>query len=150
MSSPEDKEFQIAIGAVEDSRKLIAAGKVQRWDVVKWGVSVNLALTVASALADMRLTLLLLSSGVAYASWRLVIHYNRRMTGARDRAIAIINWLKSKGIDCDAIFGTGTQTDYLVGEDYDLQELRLFLAILAASPILILFGLILLNGTPQH
>jgi hypothetical protein len=30
MSNPEDKEFQTAVGILEDSRRLIAAGKVQR------------------------------------------------------------------------------------------------------------------------
>ena len=32
-----DKELQVIFSALDDQRRLIAAGKVQRWDVVKWG-----------------------------------------------------------------------------------------------------------------
>jgi hypothetical protein len=46
-----EHELNMACSILEDTRKLIAAGKVQRWDVVKWAVSVNIGLaTVASAL----------------------------------------------------------------------------------------------------
>jgi len=90
------------------------------------------------------LALLVFSSGVALASWQLVVHYNRRMTDARNQAVAIVSWLKQKDIDWDAIVCGGTQNDYSVGENYDLQELKFFLAILVASPTLILLSLILL------
>ena len=146
MIDPEEKEFAIAVGILEDSRKLIAAGKIQRWDVVKWGVSVNLALTVAAAapaLADFRPYLLLLSAGVAAASWGLVLHYNRRMTRVRDQAVTVVSWLRHKGVDYDAITGQSTQDDYSVGESYDLQEFFMFLAILVASPALVFFSLFL-------
>jgi hypothetical protein len=100
MIDPEEKEFQIAVGFLEDCRRQIAVYKVQRWDVVKWGVTVNLALAVAAAapaLADFRPYLLLLSCGVAFASWRLIVHYNERMTGFRDQTVAIVTWLKAEG-----------------------------------------------------
>ncbi len=45
----EDKIFQVIAAALDDCRRLIAAGKVQRWDVVKWGVTVNTALGAAAA-----------------------------------------------------------------------------------------------------
>jgi hypothetical protein len=57
MIDPEEKEFQIAVGILEDCRRQIAAYKALRWDVVKWGVTINLALAVAAAaptLADFR------------------------------------------------------------------------------------------------
>ena len=148
MIDPEEKEFQIAMGILEDCRRFIAAHKVQRWDVVKWGVSVNLALAVAAAaptLADFRLYLLLLSAGVAAASWGLVLHYNRRMTRIRDQAVTVVNWLRLNGVDYDAITGQSTQDDYSVGESYDLQELAVFLAILVASPTLIFVSLFFLH-----
>jgi hypothetical protein len=44
-----DKEFQVIASALDDCRRLIAAGKMQRWDVVKWGVTVNTALAAAAA-----------------------------------------------------------------------------------------------------
>jgi hypothetical protein len=33
-----DRQFQFNTSALDDCRRLIAAGKAQRWDVVKWGV----------------------------------------------------------------------------------------------------------------
>jgi hypothetical protein len=33
---------------LDDHRRLIAAGKTQRWDVVKWAVTINMALAAAS------------------------------------------------------------------------------------------------------
>jgi hypothetical protein len=32
-------EFAVACAILEDWRKLIAAGKAQRWDVIKWAVT---------------------------------------------------------------------------------------------------------------
>jgi hypothetical protein len=40
----DDEELKVIYSALDDCRRLIAAGKVQRWDVVKWGVTVNVAL----------------------------------------------------------------------------------------------------------
>jgi len=151
MSDPKDKEFAIASSALEDCRRYIAAHKAQRWDVVKWGVSVNLALALAaatSALADIRFVIFLFSSGVAVASWCLVIHYNKRMTDMRDQAITLVNWFKQNGVDYDAIVG-GKTNAYSVGESYDLRELAIFLVILVASPTLIFLSLFFLHrGAP--
>ena len=49
MTGVNDKEFQVITAALDDCRKLIAAGKVQRWEVVKWGVAVNVGLATAAA-----------------------------------------------------------------------------------------------------
>lgn len=144
MIDVEEKEVQLAIGTLEDCRRQIAAYKVLRWDVVKWGVTINLALAAATtALADFRPYLLLLSCGVAFASWQIIVHYNRRMTGFRDQTVIVVDWLKQKGIGYDVITGQSTQGDYSAGEDYDIQELALFLAILVASPVLALLSLFL-------
>lgn len=148
MDNLADEEFQIATGILEDCRRLIAANKVQRWDVVKWGVSVNLALAVAAAtpaLVEIQIYLLFLSCGVAAASWLLVLHYNGRATGARKNAVTIIEWLKEKKIDYDSIIGLSTSAEYSSGVNYDRQELRLFASILSASPVLILLSLFFLH-----
>jgi hypothetical protein len=42
-------DFSVVSSALDDYRRLIAAGKIQRWDVVKWGVTVDLALAAVSA-----------------------------------------------------------------------------------------------------
>ena len=44
----QDQDFAIASLLLQDQQRLIAAGKVQRWDVVKWTTAVNLALATAS------------------------------------------------------------------------------------------------------
>jgi hypothetical protein len=132
MIDPAEKDFAIAVGILEDSRKLIAAGKIQRWDVVKWSVTVNIALAVpavaSTTLTDWsRYCLLILSAVVAFASWRLVVHYNRRMTGAQKQAVTVVKWLSCKGIDHDAIAGENTEAAYLpVREKYDLTEFWIF------------------------
>jgi hypothetical protein len=145
MNDLADKEFQLASAALENCRRYIAAHKAQRLDVVKWGVSVNLALAVAAAtpvLAEIQIYLLVLSCGVTAASWLLVLHYNRLVTGIRNQAVTIIAWMKVRGVDYDSIINQNTQGAYSRGEDYDLQELILFMCILAASLIPILLSLI--------
>jgi hypothetical protein len=44
----ENDEMRFALGVLDDHRRLIAAGKTHRWDIVKWAVTVNLALAGAS------------------------------------------------------------------------------------------------------
>jgi hypothetical protein len=100
MNDLADKEFQLALAVLENCRRYIAAHKTQRWDAVKWGVSVNLALAVAAtipALAEIQTYLLVLSCGVAAASWLLVLHYNRRVAGIRKQVVTIIAWMKERG-----------------------------------------------------
>jgi hypothetical protein len=91
MSDPKDlenREFQIAIGILEDSRKRLQAAKFNAG--TSSNVSINLGLVAATAaLADFRPYLLVLSCGIAAASWQLVVHYNRRMMGARDQAVTV-------------------------------------------------------------
>jgi hypothetical protein len=149
MNDLADKEFQVASAALENCRRYIAVYKTQRWDVVKWGVSVNLALAVAAAipaLAEIQIYLLVLSCGVAAASWLLVLHYNRRVTGIRNQVVTIIAWMKERGVGYDSIVSQNTKNAYSRGEDYDFQELILFMGILAVSPILVLSSLLFLHA----
>jgi hypothetical protein len=46
------EQFQFAASALDDIRKLIAAGKSQRWEVTKWAVGLNIALATASVAID--------------------------------------------------------------------------------------------------
>jgi hypothetical protein len=43
------EELDVTLRLFDDRRALIAAGKVQRWEVTKWVVTVNFALAAASA-----------------------------------------------------------------------------------------------------
>jgi len=44
----QDEEIRFALGVIDDNQRLIAAGKNQRWHVVKWAVTINVALAAAS------------------------------------------------------------------------------------------------------
>src|SRR5262249_32659896 len=153
----QQKELQVISSALDDCRRLIAAGKVQRWDVVKWGVTVNVALaTAVAAIPPFRdftffiglpvlagvavpfsLIPFLLAMLVAFTSWLLVSHYNARVTGARKTATHLVDQMKTKhNIDYDSIIGTNVGFDYSKGTDYDEEELRKFKAILFMSPVL--------------
>jgi hypothetical protein len=146
MSDHEDREFAIANGIVEDCRRYIAAHKVQRWDILKWGVSVNAALAAAAtavpALKGAQFLLLIIGYAVALVSCLLIAYYNKRTAGTRQQVVRVINWLKSKGIDYDAIAGGNAAGEYAAGEQYDRFELRIFFAVLLVSPTLILLNLL--------
>ena len=86
--------FDVVLFVFSDTRELIAAGKVQRWDVLKWTVTVNIGL--AAAAASLRQSYP--NSGWAFficavatgaLGLGLILYYNRRMTRARERLRAI-------------------------------------------------------------
>ena len=149
-SKNDDREFQVTTSALDDCRRLIAAGKVQRWDVVKWGVTVNTALATFAASAH-SIAPFLFALAVALAGQLLVWHYNKRMTGARNTATTLTNRLREFDIGYNNITGakapeTNRFWDYLsrfkpagvysAGEGYDWQELLIFSATLWASSVL--------------
>jgi uncharacterized membrane protein len=96
MVDVEEKEVGLAVGILEDCRRYIAAHKIQRWEILKWGVSVNVALAVAAAvpaLKGARLLLLVFGCAVSTVSCLLISYYNKRMAGMRRQAVGIVNWL---------------------------------------------------------
>jgi hypothetical protein len=99
----DDKEFQVVVSALDDCRRLITAGKVQRWDVFKWGVTVNIGFAAAAAALRHNMLLFGLAVAVAIASLLLIGHYNKRVTGARETATTLIDRLKFFAINYDAI-----------------------------------------------
>jgi hypothetical protein len=135
-----DKELQVIFSALDDCRRLIAAGKVQRWDVIKWGVAVNVGLATAAAAIPFKGASSFIPFGlgvlVAIMSWLLMSHYNLRLTRTRDDARYLVDQIDKKGIDYDGIVGTNVALDYAKGPDYDKEELRIFKLILIVSPVL--------------
>jgi hypothetical protein len=102
--TPDD--FKIARVNLEDCNRLVAAGKIQRWDVVKWVVTTNLALaTVSVALREAHVggLFFFFSLLVAAAGGALMYHYNRRMTGARADAAWVQTYLKENKVDLEAM-----------------------------------------------
>jgi hypothetical protein len=143
----DNEELKVIYSALEDCRRLIAAGKVQRWDVVKWGVTVNVALATAVAAIPFKGVFSLIPFGFAVlealVSWVLVLHYNRRMTGARNDAKRLVDQMCKRGINYDSIMGTNVASEYSKGSEYDRLELNLFGVILFMSALLPLLPIIL-------
>jgi hypothetical protein len=104
----QDEEFKFAHSYLDDNRKLIAAGKAQRWDATKWIVGLNAGLATASIAINQKPA----ASGIfgiaillAFIGTWLVIVYSSRMTGARNDALAVYDWLTKAGIPCQQIAG---------------------------------------------
>jgi hypothetical protein len=137
----DDKEFAIVCSAMEDCSRLIAAGKVQRWDVVKWGVTVILALATAAAAIGPSfapsISLFFVAVMVSVGSCYLVLHYNRRMTGARQTAVHLVQVLEENGIDYNKLLHSDVARDYSKGASYDKEELITFGIILIIAPCLV-------------
>jgi hypothetical protein len=54
------------------------------------------------------------------------------VAGIRHQVVTIIALMKERGVDYDSIVNRNTKDAYSRGEDYDYQELILFMGILAA------------------
>src|SRR5262245_14089433 len=104
----EDKEFQFARDALDDHQSLIAAGKTQRWDVVKWAFTLNVALAAASvALKDKNAAFWFfwLSCALAFGAVLLVGYYHARLTRARQDGYKTQKFIRDQGIDFKKITG---------------------------------------------
>ena len=136
----EDRDFQFACTSLGDRQRLIAASKLQRWDVVKWTVTVNVALAAAAIAAggDYNLHLSLLAAIVAAVGWGLMLYYNLRLTRTRDEMFVtenyLANYLATNGVDYSAITGKAPKK---VGFFYDCEELAIFTVIQWLSIILV-------------
>ena len=75
---------------------------------------------------------------VAFMSWKLMSHYNLRVTRVRDDARHLVEQMKKKGIDYEGILNLDTSValDYARGPRYDKEELRIFKVILFTSSLL--------------
>jgi hypothetical protein len=132
----QDQDFQIASLLLQDQQKLIAAGKVQRWDVVKWTTAFNLALAAASASIGKPgagVIIFFFTVAVAVAGGYLVSHYNRRITGAREDAKKVTAYFREEGIDLSQIIPEDKARADRAPEWYDAEELSVFAYIIAFS-----------------
>ena len=133
-----EHEFHVACAILDDIRKLIAAGKSQRWDVIKWAVALNIALATASIALkqtvhpDVRWWLCAVAAVVAVLGLLLVWHYNCRMTNARNDSVKTEKYLMNNGIDWTAITGSAPRTHDCF---YDKQELLIFPGVLLLSVV---------------
>lgn len=139
-----DKEFAAACLLLQDQQRLVAAGKLQRWDVVKWTVGANLALATASASIGRGLgaIIFVFTILVAAAGWGLVYHYNRRITGARRDSDRVTAYLKEAGVDLSTILPVELpeQVRARALAMRDAEELYIFSYVIAGSILPALFA----------
>jgi hypothetical protein len=131
---------------LEDSRRLIEAGKGRRWEVFKWTMAANAAfIATAYAYPNVRLLLFLGSLFAAAIGTLLIIHYNIRMTGAGDRATNLIRGIQRNIVPISAI--SGQHEDAPRRPTHDIWELAIFL-----GPIwlLFIFGVPLIGFLVPH
>lgn len=134
----QDDEIRFALGVIDDHRRLIAAGKTHRWDVIKWAVTVNIALAGALATlsrwnTDNLWPFCLLAIGVAILSILLMWEITRRMTAARNASLVPEKFLIEHGVDVVRITGDKPPGKYELS--YDQQELRIYVLILLGSAL---------------
>jgi hypothetical protein len=156
----------------EDCTRIIAAGKVQRWDVLKWTVTVNIGLAAAAIALKNEMGALILTAVailVGGLGWYLINHYNSRMTQMRSRTNVIVKFLfETAKIDPSEIMGdqarepdihpafavgaagTGILYNQKAISNYDAPELRTFKAVIGASVAPSLLVLLLLWILPQE
>lgn len=134
-----DRQFAIASLLMQENLRGIAAGKVQRWEVVKWAVTVNLAVTAALAssanLHKWSLLFSIFAGAVSLTSVYLLSHYNRRTTGYRKMFDVICDRLVADGIKIDSFVGQSIH--HPKGRLHDWQELSAHAAtiIISSSPV---------------
>jgi hypothetical protein len=99
MAKDED-EMRFALGVLDDHRRLIATGKTHRWEIVKWAVTIDVALRGASvtlvklqagsptpiteSALSPQLMFFLIALGVFALTICLMWEVTRRMTVARN------------------------------------------------------------------
>ena len=132
----EEEASRFALGVIDDHRRLIAAGKTHRWDIVKWDVTINVALAAASitfrhSSGNAPGLFLWLALGVVILSIALLWEITRRMTAARNDSIVPLRFLSAHGVDVAGIVGSEPPKEYRL--NYDKQELRIYVLILFAS-----------------
>jgi hypothetical protein len=134
----EENEIRFALSVLDDHRRLIAAGKTHRWDIVKWAVTVNIALAGASVTLkhqDENATGLFffLTLGVVVLCGWLLAEITRRMTAARNDSLEPEKYLSQHGIDVAKVTGKASPEPYEM--NYDKQEARRYSLILLASAV---------------
>jgi hypothetical protein len=135
-----DAARSFALAVLEDSRALIAALKIQRWEVLKWTVTVNATLAAAAtALKDKTLTFLILAGFIAIIGIVLIAYYNFRATKIRDRHRRTVCYLRRELFDVNRWIGINVGIAKTT--TYDWQELVIFgfAILLSIAPLVLIY-----------
>jgi hypothetical protein len=132
-ASMSSEEFAMSRYFLEDNARLIAAGKIQRWEVVKWTVTFNLALAGVSASIKgwSTLVMLFLAMLIVILSLVMIMFFNWKMTKCRSTVADVVSYLIGSGVDVSKVVGTAMPHDK--GTWYDDRELALFAGVVILS-----------------
>jgi hypothetical protein len=126
------EQLDVVLRVFDDIRALIAAGKVQRWEVLKWAATLNIALAAAAAgfkrspAAFFMFAVVIAGFGIG-----LIFYYNLRMTRTRARLPLMHQFIRDNVIDLKET--VGLEYGMVKGTDYDTEEMHLFTFIIAFS-----------------
>src|SRR5262249_52175307 len=121
------EEDAIRFAFLDDHRRLIAAGKTHRWDIVKWTVTVNIALAGASVTQEggkAKGLFCLLAFLVSILSVFLMWEIARRMTAARNASLVPEKYLINQNVDVVSVTGEEPPKKYEM--NYDKEELGIY------------------------
>lgn len=144
MTELTESEQRIILTVWEDHCRLIAALKLQRWDITKWTVTINIGLAGAAAAIQSveKVWFILFAITVFSIGIYLLYYYNDRITRVRKHTSDISELIKESIYDYEA--GVGETIDFHKGKDYDYLEISAFYGVMIISifPIfaIVLFG----------
>ena len=100
-------QLSVILSFIDDSRRLIEAGKGRRWEVFKWAVAINLLL-VPIAYTHQKfpfpaVVFDIISGASSLMAITLILHYDRRIDGARMRFHGLVQWIAANVIDISAV-----------------------------------------------
>jgi hypothetical protein len=126
------EELDVVLRLFDDKRALIAAGKIQRWEVTKWAITLNVALaTAVTSIRDFFALFLLFSCFIAISATTLLVHYNKRITKARNVFSKINKFLTDSIIDINKL--VGTDQSRIKSDRYDSNEVDILFTLTWAS-----------------
>jgi hypothetical protein len=126
------EQLDVVLRVFDDIRSLIAAAKVQRWEVLKWAATINIALAAAAAgfkrspAAFFVFAVIIAAFGIG-----LIFYYNLRLTRTRARLPIVHKFLRDNVIDLKET--AGLEYGMVKNADYDKEEMYLFTSIVAFS-----------------
>lgn len=130
----DDREFRLSCYFLEDNQKLIAAGKLQRWETVKWAFTVNLALATASiSFPQNPAAFTVLSVFVAVVGSAMVFYQDTKITRARKTFDDIFDCLNKAGVDFRRV--VDKKMPDRKTPNYDWRELSIYTIVLALSTL---------------
>lgn len=137
MTDEQRIQLPIILSYLEDARRIVEGGKNRRWEVFKWIIALNILLTTAiltrPALQSAPASLGLFCAAiiVSVMGYLLIIHYDQRMTAARNRIRKLTEWIGSNAsIDMYATMG---ESSSIPPEIKDIHERTFFFIAIAVS-----------------